>query len=221
MTVDRPAMLRCVVRLAPWPAIGATAGAAAVVACVRASRVDDGADLVSVLRVGAVLLAATVATCVEDGSEPLAVASPFGRARRRQVAVAIATSAVVACWLTIAVVAGALTSTGRLSADVIGGVLVELLALCASAWALASITALGGERGSGTRAALGVLLAVLLSLGYPRTMAWLWPPVEAGPAWDDAHVRWMCVGLAALACTAWLSRDPAARWLRTGQETRR
>lgn len=178
----------------------------------RALQVDDGADLVPVLRLAAVLLAATVATSVEDASELLATTSPFGRGRRRAVAVGLVTSAVVVTWATIAVVAGVVAGPGALRGDVMGGVAMELLALCACAWTVASATASGGQRGSGGRAALGLLLAALLSLGYPRTMVWLWPPLDAGRAWVDAHLRWIGVGVTASIAAAWIGRDPAGRW---------
>ena len=120
-------------------------------------------------------------------------------------------------WVLLAILAGVVAGPGALQGDVVCGVATELLAVCACAWTVASVTASGGQRGSGGRAALGLLLAALLSLGYPRTMVWLWPPLDAGRAWGDAHLRWIGVGVAASTAAAWIGRDPAGRWPSTGR----
>ena len=69
----------------------------------------------------------------------------------------------------------------------------------------------GGWRGSASRAAIGLLVLVVLSLLQPRLSDWLWAAEPGGGEWHDTHLRWSLVGTVTLLGYAVLSRDPATR----------
>ncbi|MBA3287471.1 MAG: hypothetical protein H0U21_05520 [Acidimicrobiia bacterium] len=218
MAIGRRALVGAVARRLPWGPIGATAAACAAFTWVRAVQVD-AAELVTPLRLSAVLLAGAAAGCLEDPAEVLTATTPFGRLRRRALAVAMTAAIVTVVWFAVVGVASVLTSDPARGPGIpAGGLTIELIATCAAGWLLAAwISASIGWRGSGMRAAIGVVIATLLSLAQPDVMGWLWAMPGSGAAWTDAHEHWALVGLVACVGAAALSRDPARRsvgWLR-------
>ena len=89
---------------------------------------------------------------LEDGSEPLTATTPFGRARRRALALAITAPAAIALWVGIlatAVVLAGPAQAGHIGGWPVGGLLIELAALCGTGWLLVpprSAGAAGGDR---------------------------------------------------------------------------
>jgi len=215
MIVQAEALLRAAARRGPWAALGTTAAGAAVATWWRARQVDAPSDVLVQLRLSAVLIAAAAATCLEDGAELLTATTPFGRPRRRALAVAITAPAASALWVVILAVTVVLVGpapAGQASGWPVGGLLVELGALCGTGWLLgASMIRWSGWRGSAPRAAIALLVLVVLSVLQPRLSDWLWAAGPGGAEWGDAHLRWAFVGAVALAGFAVLSRDPAAR----------
>jgi hypothetical protein len=216
ITVDRRALVGAAARRVPWVPVGATAAMCAAVVWTRALQVDAALDLVVPLRLSAVLLAAAAAACLEDPSEVLTATTAFGRFRRRCLSAAMTAAVIAAVWSVVVGVAAVLAAgpadEPALPAE---GLTIELLATCAVGWLLAaSFTASSVSRGSGTRAAVGVVIAAILSISHPDVVQWLWVMPGSGPAWADAHEHWTAVGLLALVGTGVLSRDPAARTVR-------
>jgi hypothetical protein len=218
MAIRRRALIGAVVRRVPWGPIGATAGVCAAFTWVRAVGADP-ADLVMPLRLAAVLLAATAATCLEDPAEVLTATTPFGRLRRRALAAAMTAAVVIVVWLVLVGIAAMLASDPARGPRIpTGGLTVELIATCATGWLLATwIIATTGWRGSGMRAATGVVIATLASLAHPDIMGWLWAQPGSGPEWNEVHMHWALVGTVAGVGATALSRDPAhrpVRWMR-------
>ena len=212
------ALLRAAGRRGPWPALGTVAAATAVATWWRARQVDAPIDVLVHLRLSAVLIAAAAATCLEDGAEPLTATTPFGRPRRRALAVAITAPAAFALWaviLAVTVLRVGPAAAGHAGGWPVGGLLVELGALCGTGWLLgATMIRWSGWRGSAPRAAIALLVLVVLSLLQPRLSDWLWAAGPGGAEWRDTHLHWAFVGTVALAGFAVLSRDPAAPLLK-------
>ena len=165
-------------------------------------------ELVLVLRLDALAVAAVAATCLEDGAEELTASAPVGMARRRVASVAMTGAMGALAWLAIAVFVG-LTS-GRTGELPLGGLLIEVAALISVGWVLAAmITSTLGWRGSGVRATAAVSVLTVCTVFTPRTLDWLWS--GPSPAWRIVHVRWSVIGLVSLAGFLLLSRDPARR----------
>ncbi len=209
--VDRRSLLLGpTIRRIPWVALGSAFAASAVVVWGRALQVDTAADLIPVIRIGSVLFAAAAATSLEDPNQAVLDATPVGRPRRRLLTVVPVGAAVVMAWLII--VLGARLMIGPPSGRrlPIGGLALELVAACAIGWLFASTLIAGTTwRGTGTRAAAGVIVCALVSLGHPRVIGWLW--VMPGPRWQSAHQHWAIVALAAIALCGLYGRDPATR----------
>jgi hypothetical protein len=157
------------------------------------------------------MFGAAMAASVEDAAAAVAAHTPFGRFRRRLLGVALPSSAVVVLWLLIAAAGSLVAGNGELP---IGGLLVEVIGLAAAGVALGAAVARIGERGSGTRASVLMVVVVLLTLGHPRSIQWLWAPPGSGPDWTAGRTHWAVVAAAAGAIFAVLSADPARRPLR-------
>jgi hypothetical protein len=126
---------------------------------------------------------------------------------------------VIVVWFVVVGIAAMLASDPARGPGIpTGGLTVELIANCAAGWLLATwFIATTGWRGSGMRAATGLVIATLVSLVHPVVMGWLWALPGAGPEWNDVHMHWALVGTVAGVGAAALSRDPAhrsMRWMR-------
>jgi hypothetical protein len=197
----------------PWVAIGATGVGCAALVWWRASLVDSNIALIQFLRLTAVALAASAATCLEDGCEPLTVTTPYGRLRRRALAVAMTCVVVVIIWLGVALVAAAI-AIGPVADQPLplAGLLVELVALVACGWFVAAAVIVRlGWRGSAMRAAVGLVAAAVCTFGHPQLHEWLWAAPNLGPEWSAGRLRWTTIACAAVLATLALSLDPASR----------
>jgi hypothetical protein len=210
-TIDlRSLVLGPLARRVPSAVLLATFSVCATIVWVSALRLRSATDLIPVVRVATVVFAGAAATCLEDANEAVVDAAPFGRLRRRSATVAMTGAATVALWSIV--MSGALIiDHGATGARLpVGGLLVELGAICAFGWLVAAaLISATTWRGTGARAAAGVVVAALFSLGHPRSIEWLW--AMPGPTWRAAHERWTVVGVLAIWGLLVLSRDPAAR----------
>jgi len=206
--IDVNAFLVVVGRRTPWAALCGVALVCGAATALWASANDGIGELLLVLRLDALAVAAVTATCLEDGAEELAACAPVGMAQRRVASVAMTGAMGVLAWLAIAVAAGLIS--GRTRELPLAGLLIEVAALISVGWVLAAmITATFGWRGSGFRAAAAVSVLTVCSVFTPRTMDWLWS--GPSPAWQIVHVRWSVIGLISFAGFLLLSRDPAPR----------
>ena len=210
-TIDlRSLVLGPAARRVPTAVLLATFVVCAMVVWLSALRFRSPTDLIPVVRIATVVFAGAAATCLEDANEAVVDATPFGRLRLRSVAVTMTGASTVALW-SIVMFGALIIDRGATGARLpVGGLLVELVAICAFGWLMAAtlITATTW-RGTGTRAAAGVVVAALFSLGHPRSVGWLW--AAPGPTWRAAHEHWTVVGVLAISGLLLLSRDPAAR----------
>jgi hypothetical protein len=200
-------------RRVPWVAMGTTAAGCAAIVWWRASLVESNLQLIQVLRLAAVSLAASASTCLEDGCEPLTVATPYGRLRRRALTLGLTTVVVVTIWCGVALV-GAVLAVGPESDPPLplAGLFLELVALVTCGWFFAAATIAGfGWRGSAMRAAVGLVVAAICTLGHPQLYEWLWPVPSLSPNWRAGQLRWITIAVAAIAATMVLSLDPASR----------
>ena len=198
-------------RRVPWLTIGITTVVCAAAMWARAIQAESADDLLQVTRLTSVLMAAGAAVCLEDGNELVTAATPFGRLRRRLVAVLLTGLVTVACWLLV--VTGAAAVLNAPSGDPslpVGALLIELVALMAFGWLLAAILMNRSSwRGSGMRAGLGVIIAALVTISVARTAKWLWP--MPGHGWAEAHERWAAIAIVSIVVFIVASRDPATR----------
>lgn len=233
---------RVSLRLVPWWHLAAGAAAAAViVSSLWRRELPTNADTVPVLRLAAVVLAASAAFLLDDPSEPTLRAVPVGLRTRRLLRVACALPALAGSWAALLWFAGAtpglepaqrtpladgdaLLPVVALSIEYTGLVLLTLaIAAAALRWS-------DGETG-GRVAAPGVLalayVAAVLPWGASR---WFWalyaPAPSAGaphhPWWDEwvtAHQRWVLLAALAAAVTWWCSRDRGSSRLRRPTST--
>lgn len=203
---DRSRLLGHVLLRVPVVPLAVTAVIGALLTVVRVASAGELGELLTALRLDAVVLAAVAALCLEDPAEVLAASSPLGLRSRRLLSVAATVVLLVVAWTSIAVVAAGVD--GRLAELPFGGLLIELLALASTGWMIAAVFGRAtGQRGSGGRAAVVLLLLGVLTLVTPQTIEWLWR--GPNPAWRIAHVRWTVIGLVTFAGFLLLSRDPA------------
>jgi hypothetical protein len=198
-------------RRVPWLSIGTTFLVCVTVALARALQVESASDLLQVARLTSVLMAAAAASCLEDGNEMVTAATPFGRLRRRLVAVLLTGLVTVGGWLIVMIgaAAGVRAPSGGPSLPV-GGLLIELLALMAFGWLVAAILMNRSSwHGSGMRAGLGVIIAALITISVARLARWLWP--MPGRGWVEGHQRWTAIAIVSIVVFMLTSRDPAAR----------
>ncbi len=201
-------------RRVPWLAIGTTTVVCAAAVFVRALQVESASDLLQVARLMSVLMAAGAASCLEDGNELMTAATPFGRLRRRLLAVLLTGLVTVSCWLIVAIGAAAVINAPSGDPSLpLGALLIELVGLMAFGWLLAAILVNRSSwTGSGMRAGLGVIIAALVTISVARTAQWLWP--MPGTGWRNAHERWIAIAIVSIVVFIVASRDPATR-LRT------
>ena len=196
-------------RRLPWLALAATTAVSAAVVWARALQVESTDDLLQVTRLTSVLMAAGAASCLEDGNELVTAATPFGRLRRRVLAVGLTGLVTVACWLIVVI--GATAVVDRRSDTLpVGGLLIELLAMMAFGWLVAAmLIGRSSWRGSGMRAGLGVIIAALITVSIATLNRRLWP--MPGTGWTEVHERWSAIAVVSLVAFMVTSRDPAAR----------
>ncbi len=201
-------------RRVPWLAIGATTVICGGAVFARALQVESASDLLQVARLMSVLMAAGAASCLEDGNELMTAATPFGRLRRRLLALLLTGLVTVSCWLIVAIGAAAVINAPSGDPSLpLGALLIELVGLMAFGWLLAAILVNRSSwTGSGMRAGLGVIIAALVTISVARTAQWLWP--MPGIGWRDAHERWIAIAIVSIVVFIVASRDPATR-LRT------
>ncbi len=214
LTIDRRALVfGAAARRVPWVAIGATGAASAAIVWWRASLVESNLELIQVLRLAAVSLAASASTCLEDGCEPLTVATPYGRLRRRALTLGVTTIVVVTIWCGVALVGAVLAVGSESDAPLpLAGLLLELVALVICGWFFAAATIAGfGWRGSAMRAAVSLVVIAICTLGHPRLYEWTWAEPNLDPNWRAGQLRWITLSIAAIAATIVLSVDPASR----------
>ncbi len=196
-------------RRLPWLALAVTTVVSAVALWARALQVESTDDLFQVTRLTSVLMAAGAASCLEDGNELLTTATPFGRLRRRVLAVGLTGLVTVACWLIVVIGATAVVNR-RIETLPVGGLLIELLAMMAFGWLVAAmLISRSSWKGSGMRAGLGVIIATLITFSIAAVNRRLWPIRDTG--WTAARERWVTIAAVSLVAFVVTSRDPAGR----------
>jgi hypothetical protein len=59
-----------------------------------------------------------------------------------------------------------------------------------------------------------MVVMVMLTLGHPRTIQWLWAPPGSGPDWTAGRTHWLIVASIAGALFVGFSLDPAVGTIR-------
>jgi hypothetical protein len=165
--------------------------------------VDGDARLV-VARGVAVAIAAASAMVVEDPSESISDVTPFGRPRRRLLAVAITGLVAAGTWAAVIGLAARLASTDEMP---FGSLSLEFAGLCVLGWTLGyGMVAAFGPDGAGARSTFAVPIVVMCSYVWPWTREHLWESAE--------HTRnWIALIAVGAAVGSWCSRDTATRRL--------
>jgi fluoroquinolone transport system permease protein len=170
---------------------------------VLAWKADDAHDPTgrgALLRVVAVLLAATVVAVVDDGAAPLLAAVPVPLAWRRGLRLGLAVAAVAVPWA-IALLWVRPGHSATLT--------LECAALTAFALAVASTVARWWDAGDAALAAGPIVLgAAIGAILLPPGLALFAAP---GAGWSAAHLRWAAVLGVSAALLGLSLRDPARR----------
>jgi hypothetical protein len=205
MTIDARALAGVGIRRVPVAAVGAGTAVATVALTVAALSAEVADDLLPVVRVAAVVVAASCAGAVGDPTAPLIDSMWRGR-RRRAVFVLIPTMMLaVATWSAAVVAAQALTSGPSLP---LGGLIVELVAITLVCWIVtAALAATRGERGAALAGGSCVMVLTLGTMSVPRTIGWLWRSPHQD--WVVSHVRWIVIAAVAAVGLLVVWRDPA------------
>lgn len=188
------------------PVVATAAVALAATPFVRWVGNADGAPIR--LRLVGLLLAALLALVWEDGTAPLAAASPVGlpalqRARLGLLLLVACVAWALACWA-----ATVATSDAR-----VWSATVEVAAVAALLTAV--VGALARERLGESLTAYPVpLLLVLLALAFRVPHRWVLITGPGSPQWTDMHRRWAALLALGLVAIVVVSRDPANRPLR-------
>jgi hypothetical protein len=160
-----------------------------------------GDDLLVVARAVGVAIAAASAMVVADPAESITDVAPFGRSRRRLIAVVLTGVVAVVTWAAVVGIATRLAP----SSDVrMAPLFVEFIGMCVFGWTLGygGLALLGGD--SAARAAFAVPLAVVCSIVMPWSRQRLWEHT-------DHDRNWMVLIVVGVALGGWISRDVAAR----------
>lgn len=159
-----------------------------------------GDALLVVARAVAVAIAAASAMVVEDPSESISEVTPFGRPRRRLLAVALTGLVAAATWATVVGLAARLASTEDLP---IGSLSIEFAGLCVLGWTLGYRTVGAfGPVGAGARSTFALPVVVVCSLVWPWAREHLWESAE--------HTRnWIALIVVSAAFACWWCRDIA------------
>jgi len=195
-------------RRVPWRLLVGAWAVCATLVLTRAATADSAIDLLPFIRLTSVTFAAVGVFALDDPAGSVTASTRAGRLRLRMAAVAATGLTACGAWLSVVVIARAIT--GNPHELPVPGLLVELVALSAAGWTIAATlgSATGGPDVS-TRAAGALVILVALTLSTPRLIHWLW--VGPGSEWERSHIRWAVIACAALATFAWISRDPARR----------
>ena len=205
MTIDARALAGVSIRRVPVAAVGAGVVLATVALTFAAMSVEVAGDLLPVVRLAAVVVAASCAGAVGDPTAPLTDSTWRGR-RRRAAFVLIPTIVLaVATWSAAAVGAQALAPGPSLP---LGGLLVELVAMTLVCWIVTAVlAATRGERGAALAGGSCVMVLALGTMSVPRTIEWLWRSPDQD--WIVSHVRWIAIGAVAAVGLLVVWRDPA------------
>jgi fluoroquinolone transport system permease protein len=185
-----------------WQPVLAGWFAAAGVLLWKADDVHDAAGRSTLLRVVAVLLAASVVAMVDDDAANVLAAVPVRLAWRYGVRLGLAAAAVAVPW----VAAVLWVRPGRPAA--------ALTLECAAVTVFGLAVAAGVARWSDAREASlsagpAVLAAAIGAALLPQR--WAMFAVPGAATWTDAHLRWAAVLGVALAVLVGTLRDPARR----------
>jgi hypothetical protein len=187
-------------RVVRWQPVLAGWLVAIAVLAWKADDAHDPAGRVRLLRVVAVLLAASVVAVLDDDADALLAAVPVPLAWRRGLRLGLAVAAVAVPW--------AIAALWVRPADP-AALTLECAAVTAFALAVAAGAARWWDAGEAALAAGPVVLAAAIgAILLPPSLALFAAP---GAGWSDAHLRWaavlgICAGLIGLCL-----RDPARR----------
>jgi hypothetical protein len=189
-------------RATRWQPVLAGWLAAAAVLAWKADDVHDAAGRSTLLRVVAVLLAASVVALVDDDAANVLAAVPVPLAWRQAVRLGLAAAAVAAPWVAAVLWLGPGQPTAALTLE------------CAAVTVFALAVAAGVARWSDAREASlaagpAVLAAAIGAVLLPQRWAMFAAPGAA--TWTDAHLRWAAALGVAAAVLAGTLRDPARR----------
>ena len=205
MTVDARALARVSVRRVPVAAVGAGAAVATAVLTFAAMSMDTSGDLLPVVRLATVVVAASCAGAVGDPTAALTDSTWRGRRRRAAFVLIPTMMLAVTTWSGAVVAAQALASGPSLP---LGGLIVELVAITLVCWIVTAVlAATRGERGAALAGGSCVMVLALGTMSVPRTIGWLWPSPDQD--WVVSHVRWIVIGAVAAVGLLVVWRDPA------------
>ena len=185
------------------PAVAAGSALCAVLTAVGAAVARNPGDLLHLLRVDIVLLAAVAALALDDPATPLTGATSVPRRRQRLWATAITGTVTLAAFAAIVVSGGV---TGTLDHLPLVLLATQLLALMAIGWLIAAALAdVTGRDAPGRHAAALLLLVSIASATTPWVSERLWS--QPGTSWHETSLAWCVIGGIALLCVAWASPD--------------
>jgi hypothetical protein len=186
------------------PAVAVGSALCGVLTAVGAAVARNPGDLVQLLRVDIVLLAAVAALALDDPATPLTGATTVPRRRQRLWATAIIGTVTLAAFAAIVVVSGGVIGT----LDQLPLVLLatQLLGLMAIGWLIAAALAdVIDTDAPGRRAAALLVMMSIASATTPWISDRLWS--EAGNGWHETSLAWCMIAGIALFCVAWASPD--------------
>jgi hypothetical protein len=186
------------------PTVAAGSGLCAAVTGVGAAVARNPGDLLHLLRVDIVLLAAVAALALDDPATPLTGATSVPRRRQRLWATAIIGTVTLAAFAAIVVVSGGVIGT----LDQLPVVLLttQLLALMAIGWLIAAALAdVTGRDAPGRHAAALLVLVSIASATTPWVSDRLW--YQSGTSWRETSLAWCVIAGIAPFCVAWASPD--------------
>jgi hypothetical protein len=201
-------------RLVRGPALLAPVLVALGLLAATAPVLDEGYGL-RVLRGVGVLLACAWVVTVDDPAGEVTAATPYPRALRTLMRVAVGSAPLLAGWF------GAVVVVGWRAPDVPGGAVgVETLALGVAGLALgAGLRAWRDLQQPAYLAVVGLVAIAFLSAAAPRWYA-LQQAQTWGPPWEAARIRWAALLLVGGGVLVLALRDPLARGRRTQESFR-
>lgn len=205
MTIDRRGLVTVSARLTPLrPIISAGVIASAAMVAVAMATNDSG-ELLVFARLGAIVVAASATSAVDDPSAALADATWRGRLPR--LVPILISSALVASvvWLIPAVLASSMAGAPGLP---LGGLLVELITLTIIGWVCTAwIASMRGSRGAPLAGAATLVAFALATMSVGRTIEWLWRTPDGD--WIVSHIRWSVIAAVGVLLLAAAWREPA------------
>ena len=186
------------------PAVSAGSALCGVLTAVGAAVARNPGDLLQLLRVDIVLLAAVAALALDDPATPLTGATSVPRRRQRLWATAIIGTVTLAAFAAIVVVSGGVI--GTLDQLPLALLATQLLALMAIGWLIAAALAdVTGTDAPGRHAAALLVLVSIVSATLPWVSERLW--FQPGTSWHETSLAWSVIAGIALLCVAWASPD--------------